>query len=96
MKKFQAIIKFTISEEFQELIPPHKVYVNYLINKDIIDQYVVSLELQTVWITVNAENYKEAEKLLKKAPLAKFWTWQITELGVWDGQLYRLPVLQMN
>ncbi|RYY58664.1 MAG: hypothetical protein EOO05_15660 [Chitinophagaceae bacterium] len=96
MKKYQAIIEFTVTEEFQELIAPHRVYINYLINKDLIDQYVVSLELRTAWITINADSQEEAEKLLDKAPLAKFWIWQLTELAVWDGQLYRLPVLQMN
>ena len=96
MKKYQAIIQFTITEEFQELIPPHRVYINYLINKDLVDQYVVSLELRTAWITINATSRQEAEKILNKAPLAKYWTWDLTELNVWDGQLYRLPVLQMN
>ncbi|RYY54668.1 MAG: hypothetical protein EOO09_13485 [Chitinophagaceae bacterium] len=96
MNKYQAIIKFDITDDFQELIPPHRVYINYLINKDIIDQYVVSLEERSAWITINAENRMEAEKLLENAPLAKHWSWELAELAVWDGQLYRLPVLQMN
>ncbi len=96
MKKYQAIVQFEVEEDFNELIAPHRVYINYLINKEIVDQYVVSLELQTVWITLNAESTKNAEKVLKQAPLAKFWTWQLTELGVWDGQLYRFPAVQPN
>ena len=96
MKKYQAIIQFKIEEDFNELIAPHRVYINFLINKNIIDQYVVSLEMQTVWITINAQNKREADKILKKAPLAKFWTSKLTEISVWDGQLYRFPVLQMN
>lgn len=96
MKKYQAIIQFTIGEDFQDLIAPHRVYINYLINKDIVDQYVVSMEMQSVWITINATSKKEAEKILNKAPLAKHWTFELTPIAVWDGQLYRMPVLQMN
>jgi hypothetical protein len=96
MKKFQVTIQFEMSEEFMELIPAHRTYINYLINKNVIDQYAVSMESQRVWITLNAENKEEVEKLLKKSPLFKFWTFETHELFVLDGQLYRLPAVQPN
>jgi hypothetical protein len=67
-----------------------------LINKNVIDHYVVSMESQRVWVTLNAENKPEVEKILKKSPLHKFWTYQVDELFVLDGQLYRFPVVQPN
>ena len=79
-----------------ELVPPHRTYINYLINKDIVDQYAVSMETQRVWITMTANNKKEAEELLKKSPLYKFWTIEIDELFVIDGNHYRLPAVQPN
>jgi hypothetical protein len=79
-----------------ELIPPHRTYINYLINKDIVDQYAVSMETQRVWITMTAKNKKEVEELLKKSPLFKFWTFEIDELFVIDGNHYRLPAVQPN
>ena len=96
MKKFQATIQFEMSDEFMELVPPHRTYVNYLINKDIVDQYAVSMETQRVWITLNAETKEEVEKILEKSPLFKFWTFEIDELFVLDGQHYRLPAVQPN
>lgn len=96
MKKYQVTIKFDMTDEFMELVPPHRTYINYLINKDIVDQYAVSMETQTVWITLNAENKTEVEKVLEKSPLCKFWTWEIDELFVLDGQHYRLPAVQPN
>ena len=96
MKKYQVTIKFEMSEEFMELVPPHRTYVNYLINKDIIDQYAVSMETQRVWITLNAKDKEEVEKLLEKSPLHKFWTTEIDELFVLDGQHFRLPAVQPN
>jgi 5-formaminoimidazole-4-carboxamide-1-beta-D-ribofuranosyl 5'-monophosphate synthetase len=96
MKKYQVTIRFEMSEEFMELVPPHRTYVNYLINKDIIDQYAVSMETQRVWITLNAKDKEEVEKLLEKSPLHKFWTMEIDELFVLDGQHFRLPAVQPN
>jgi len=32
MAKYQVTIQFEIHEEFKDLIPPHRTYINYLIN----------------------------------------------------------------
>lgn len=96
MKKFQVTIQFEMDDEFMSLVPPHRTYINYLINKEVIDQYAVSMETQRVWITVNAANKEEIEKLLEKSPLYKFWTIEIDELFVLDGQHYRLPAVTPN
>lgn len=96
MKKYQAIIRFEMDEQFMNLVPPHRTYINYLINKNVVDSYVVSMESQTVWITINAESKEEADKALAKSPLYKYWTYDIEELFVYDGQLYRLPTVQLN
>ena len=96
MLKYQATIHFEMSEEFMELVPPHRTYINHLINKGIIDHYAVSMETQRSWITLNAADKKEVEKILKKSPLFKFWTYEIDELFVLDGQHYRLPEVNPN
>ena len=96
MKKYQVTIRFEMTDNFMELIPPHRTYINYLINKDIVDQYAVSMETQRVWITMTAKSKKEVEELLKKSPLYKFWTFEIDELFVIDGNHYRLPAVQPN
>ena len=93
MKKYQVTIHFEMSDEFMELVPPHRTYINYLINKDVIDQYAVSMESKRVWVTINAKNKSEVEELLSKSPLFKFWTFEIDELFVLDGQHYRLPAI---
>ncbi|MBC7721957.1 MAG: hypothetical protein H7068_08025 [Pedobacter sp.] len=96
MNKFQAIIKFTMDEDFMALVPPHRTYINFLMNKDIIDSYAVSMETQTVWITLNTESKAKADAYLAKSPLYKYWTYTIEELFVYDSQHYRLPALQLN
>jgi hypothetical protein len=96
MKKYQVTIAFVMSDEFMQLVPPHRTYINFLINKEIIDQYAVSMETQKVWITLKAENKNEVDKILEKSPLYKFWTYEIDELFVLDGQHFRLPAVQPN
>ncbi|MBS4042850.1 MAG: hypothetical protein KGZ59_03450 [Chitinophagaceae bacterium] len=96
MKKYQAIIKFKIDEDFMTLVPPHRTYINYLINNGIIDMYAVSMESQTVWITLNAKTKNEVDVMLTKSPLYKYWNYVIEELFVYDSQQYRLPKFQLN
>lgn len=97
MKKFQATIHFEMDDDFMSLIPSHRVYINSLIEKGIIDQYVVSMETQRLWITMSGEDKEDVEKRLKKSPVHKYWnSIEIDELFVIDGQHYRLPAIQMN
>lgn len=96
MKKFQVTIRFELSDDFMDLVPPHRTYINFLINKEVIDQYAVSMETQRVWITLNAVDRVEITKILEKSPLYKYWTYEIDELFVLDGQHFRLPAVQPN
>ena len=63
MKKYQATIHFEMSDDFMDMVPPHRTYINYLINKGTIDHYAVSMESMRSWITLNAEDKEEAENL---------------------------------
>jgi hypothetical protein len=96
MKKFQAIISFEMDEDFMSLVPPHRTYINYLLNKGIIDSYAVSMEVQNSWITINANTKKEVKDYLDKSPLSKYWNYEIVELFVYDSQSNRLPAVQLN
>ena len=66
MKAYQVTINFDWNDEFAALIPAHRTYINMLINKNIIDQYVVSMESQRVWVTLNAETKSEVEKIFRQ------------------------------
>ena len=96
VSKFQVTIFFTMDDIFMTLVPSHRTYINYLINKGIIDTYTVSMESQRSWLIINAYDKKEVETYLNKSPLRRYWTIEIDELYVFDGQNYRLPALQLN
>ncbi|MGN6437332.1 MAG: hypothetical protein ACTHMM_12395 [Agriterribacter sp.] len=96
MKKYQVTIKFSMDDEFMTLIPKHREYINSLIEDNVIDQYVVTMESQKIWITVSAENKRKVKKYLSGSPIYKYWKFEIEELVVVDGQLHRLPAVQLN
>ena len=94
--KYQVTLHFKMTDEFMSFVPAHRLYINNLIDKNIIDYYTVSMESQRSWMVVNAKNKEEVEKFLSKSPLYQYWTVEIGELFVYDGQSYRLPALQLN
>ena len=96
LNKYQVSISFEMDEEFMNLIPAHRTYINYLINKGIVDYYTVSLESQRCWIIINADDKKKADEYLKKSPIFKYWQYEIDELYLYDGQGYRMPAVQLN
>ncbi len=96
MNKYQVTIQFEMDEEFMSFVPQHRVYINHLIEKNVIDYYSVSMESRRSWIVMNAENKKEIRKYLTSSPLYKYWTVEIDELFVYDGQTYRMPAVQLN
>jgi hypothetical protein len=96
MKKYIVTVSFEWNEEMMKIIPEHRKHINNLIESQVIEHYVVSMEIQTVWITINAKNKIEVRKLLAPSPFYKFWKLKINELMVWDGQTYRLPAVQLN
>lgn len=96
LTKFQVTISFDMDDQFMSLVPAHRTYINYLINKGVIDCYTVSLQSQRSWMVINAATKKEVEDYLKKSPLYRYWSIEIDELFVFDGQNYRLPAVQLN
>lgn len=96
LNKYQVTIRFEMDDDFMSFVPPHRVYINSLIEKNIIDYYSVSMETQRSWWIINAANKNEVEEYLSKSPLYKYWTVEIDELFVYDSQTYRLPALQLN
>jgi muconolactone delta-isomerase len=96
LNKYQVTVYFDMDDEFMAFVSPHRVYINSLIEKNILDYYTVSMESQKSWMVFNAASKIQVEEYLSKSPLYKYWTIEIDELFVYDGQSYRLPAVQLN
>lgn len=96
LSKYQVTIHFEMDNDFMSFVPPHRIYINSLIEKGVIDYYSVSMETQRCWIIMNAASKKEVTDCLQQSPLKKYWTIEVDELFVYDAQNYRLPAVQLN
>lgn len=96
LNKYQVTVHFDMDEEFMTFVPLHREYINSLIEKNVLDYYTVSMESQKSWMVFNAASKLDVEQYLSKSPLYKYWTIEIDELFVYDGQSYRLPAVQLN
>jgi hypothetical protein len=96
MNKYVVTADFEWKDEAIQVIPEHREYINTLIDDQVIEHYAVSMEVQKVWIIINAKNKTEVKKILSKTPFKKYWKLVVHELIIWDGQNYRLPVVQLN
>src|SRR6476660_2789576 len=95
MKKYLITATFQWNDGMMDHLQAHRDLINELIDEQVIEHYVVSMEIQTVWITLNAVNKREAKKRLSSSPFYKHWKIVVNELMVWDGQNYRLPAVQL-
>lgn len=96
MNKYLVTIQFEWNDETMAIIPEHRAYINELITQQALEHYAVSMETQNLWLTINAESKAAVKKILSISPFYKYWSLQIAELMIWDGQNYRLPVIQWN
>jgi muconolactone delta-isomerase len=85
-----------MDDYFMDLVPDHRVYVNSLIEKNIIEHYAVSMDSYRSWILFNADSEEEVEEYLSQSPLHKYWKVEIDRLFVYDGITYRLPDVVLN
>ncbi len=77
INKYQVTVHFDMDEQFMTYVPPHRAYINSLIEKNILDYYTVSMESQKSWMVFNAASKIEVEQYLSKSPLYKYWTVEI-------------------
>jgi hypothetical protein len=91
MKRYQVTISFDWDDEFMTLVPAHRTYINYLINKNIVDYYSVSMESQKSWITFNAEDKQAVEDYLIKSPLYRYGNTKLTNCLYWTVMVIAYP-----
>lgn len=96
LNKYQVTIHFTMDDHFMGHVPKHRMYIKELIDDGVIDYYAVSMESKRTWMIVNALSKSDVEDYLGNSPLFPYWTFEIDELFVYDGQTYRLPAVQLN
>lgn len=73
MKSYMVNIALgDFTEEFMRLIPLQRAQVNILMQSNRLASYAVSMDRQTLWMVMNAENEQEIESVVTAMPLHKY------------------------
>ena len=96
MYKYQVSVFFSVDEEFMNLVPQHRIVINDLILKGVIDCYAISAEVGRGWITMNGKDKTDIRTQLERSPLYKYFELEIDQLMVYDSQMYRFPKMVLN
>jgi hypothetical protein len=83
-------------EYFFGLIPSHRMLINEYIENGIIQQYTINAARTKGWILFKCNNKKEVLLALQKMPIFDLIKFKIHEIMISDGELYRLPKMNLN
>lgn len=83
-------------EHFFNLIPAHRMLINDLIENGIIQQYIINAARTKGWILFNCSNKAEVLSNLQKMPIFSLIKFKIHDIMIADGELYRLPKMNLN
>ena len=97
MKKFQCTfyLQGELGNEFWELIPSHRNYVNHLMREEVIITYAVNHIRSKGWVVINAASEMEVAELMDRFPIRRFINYEMDELFIFDSRI-GTPKLVMN
>jgi hypothetical protein len=98
MKRFmvQIMLPPHLGTEFMEIVPYHRLYINELMERGIISTYAINTERTMGWINMKGRDEEEIDGYVKKFPIYRFLTYEISELMIFDNEAYRIPKMSMN
>lgn len=97
MKKFLCTfyLPVQLDQEFWELIPGHRNYINNLMREEVIITYSVNHTRTKGWVVVNAESEAEAAEIIERFPIRRYIHFEMDELFIFDSMI-GTPKLVMN
>ena len=97
MKKFLCtfFLPPRLDQEFWELIPQHRNYINNLMREEVIITYSVNHTRSKGWVVVCAESEMEAAEIIDRSPISRFISYEMDELFIFDSMI-GAPKLVMN
>ncbi len=97
MKKFLCTfyLPVQLDQEFWELIPRHRNYINNLMREEVIITYSVNHTRTKGWVVVNAESEADAAKIIEGFPIRRYIRFEMDELFIFDSMI-GTPKLVMN
>jgi len=97
MKKFLCTfyLPSQLDQEFWEVIPRHRNYINNLMREEVIITYSVNHNRSKGWVVLNAESEIEATAIIDRFPISRYISYEMDELFIFDCMI-GAPKLVMN
>lgn len=87
----------SFEEEFLQLIPRHREFINQLLGEHVIETYAISADRSRGWVTMNGEDKKSVREVVEQFPLYDFFkSVEIDELFIFDSVASRFPHISLN
>ncbi|MCS6809295.1 MAG: hypothetical protein RML40_10105 [Bacteroidota bacterium] len=102
MKSYMVTVALgDFTEDFLSRIPLQRVQMSVLMQSNRLVTYALSMDRQTLWMIINAENEREIESIVTAMPLHKYMhIEEIRELMVHERAVPRqsipLPAFSLN
>ena len=98
MKNYMIDIELPeiVGEEFFQLIPDQRAYVNRMMREGIIKNYSLSIDRKKLWVVINAISLAEARHIIARFPIFYFIKYTIHDLLIHDSSDATIPQLWLN
>jgi len=85
-----------LSEEFMGLIGEQRAMVNVMMAERILENYMLSLEANRLWVVVTANSEFEVRQHVEQLPLTQFMAYSVTELTMYNAANIFAPDFSLN
>ena len=84
------------NDDFFQLIPAQREYINRLLKKGVIVNYSLSADRKKLWVTMNASSQGEVQEIVDSFPIRKYLRYQIYTLLFHESSEALVPHLWLN
>jgi len=99
-KQFKFMVDFRLpaelTVEFMGLIGDQRAMVNILISERTIENYMLSLEENRLWVVINAGSEYEVMEIIQQLPLTPFMNYKISILTFYNAADAYAPEFSLN
>lgn len=87
----------TFEEEFLELIPRHRAFINRLLSEHVIESYAISADRRCGWVLLTGDDKAAVQAIVEQFPLYHLLgKVHIDELFIYDSASTRFPSISLN
>jgi len=86
----------TMSKEYLDLIPSHKLKIKNYFEQNILLTYTLSYHLHKLWAVFIAKSKEEVEGYIDELPLSKYMTYEVHDLMFHETSDIVIPTFSLN